>query len=393
MLPQNKFDLIIVGGGPAGTTAAKYAASQGIDVLVLEKDKEIGVPVRCGEAARDAGLKIFLEPQKSWIRSTIDHLRIISPSNHILDVQLKQKGYILDRRVFDSDLAQFAANEGALILTQSYVNGLIIEDDQVVGVKGEYENEPFEIKAKIVIGADGVESRVGRWAGINTMIKLKDMESAIQKTITGINVKDNRFDFYVSKQWAPGGYLWVFPKGKNSANVGLAVSGKYSKNKSAKKFLNEFIQQKFPKSSILNTTVGGVPCAKTLNKIITNGCMLAGDAAHMVNPMTGGGIVPGMRGGMLAGETAALSIKEKNYSEQFLKKYSDKWYNIGGKNHERFYSIKETISRLSDGDLDKIALTISKIPAEKRTIAKIFARLIFKKPSLLVDVMKVFAGV
>ena len=173
----------------------------------------------------------------------------------------------------------------------------------------------------------------------------------------------------------------------------MAVSGKYSKNKSAKKFLNEFIQQKFPKSSILNTTVGGVPCAKTLNKIITNGCMLAGDAAHMVNPMTGGGIVPGMRGGMLAGETAALSIKEKNYSEQFLKKYSDKWYNIGGKNHERFYSIKETISRLSDGDLDKIALTISKIPAEKRTIAKIFARLIFKKPSLLVDVMKVFAGV
>ena len=77
----------------------------------------------------------------------------------------------------------------------------------------------------------------------------------------------------------------------------------------------------------------------------------------------------------------------------YHKKYSDKWYNIGGKNHERFYSIKETISRLSDGDLDKIALTISKIPAEKRTIAKIFARLIFKKPSLLVDVMKVFAGV
>jgi len=393
MLQQNKFDLIIVGGGPSGTTAAKYAASKGIDVLVLEKDREIGVPVRCGEAASDAGLRIFLEPQKSWIRSTINHLRLISPSSHVLDIPLKEKGYILDRRVFDSDLAQYAANEGALILTKAYVNGLIIEDDQVVGVKGEYENEPFEIKSKIVIGADGVESRVGRWAGINTMIKLKDMESAIQKTITGIKVEDNRFDFYVSKQWAPGGYLWVFPKGKNSANVGLAVSGKYSKNKSAKKYLNEFIEKKFPNSSILSTTVGGVPCAKTLKKIVTNGCMLAGDAAHMVNPMTGGGIVPGMRGGMLAGETAALSIKEKNYSENFLNKFSNDWYEIGGKNHERFYSIKETISRLSDKDLDKIALTISKIPPDKRTITKIFSRLIFKKPSLLVDVMKVFAGV
>ena len=139
MFLQNKFDLIIVGGGPAGTTAAKYAASKGLDVIVLEKDREIGVPVRCGEAASDAGLKIFLEPQKSWIRSTIDHLRLISPSSHVLDVPLKQKGYILDRRVFDSDLAQYAANEGALILTQAYVNGLIIEDDKVVGVKGEYD--------------------------------------------------------------------------------------------------------------------------------------------------------------------------------------------------------------------------------------------------------------
>ena len=393
MLIPKKTDIVVVGGGPAGSTAAKYAASKGVDVLVLEKDREIGVPVRCGEAASDTGLKIFLEPQKSWIRSTINHLRLVSPSSHTLDVPLKEKGYILDRRVFDSDLAQYAANEGALILTKAYVDGLIIENDQIIGVKGEYNNEPFEVRSKIVIGADGVESRVGRWAGINTMIKMKDMESAIQKTITGIKVNDNRFDFYISKKLAPGGYLWIFPKGKNSANVGLAVSGKYSKIKSAKKYLNEFIEKKFPNSSILSTTVGGVPCAKTLKKIVTNGCMLAGDAAHMVNPMTGGGIIPGMRGGMLAGNTAALSIKEKNYSEKFLTKYEKEWYEIGGKNHERFYSIKETIARLSDEDIDKIALSISKISPEKRTISKIFSKLIFKKPSLLVDVIKVFAGV
>ena len=64
MWSQRKFDLIVVGGGPAGTTAARYAAKAGINVLLLEKDRDIGVPVRCGEAASDEGLRIFVEPEK-----------------------------------------------------------------------------------------------------------------------------------------------------------------------------------------------------------------------------------------------------------------------------------------------------------------------------------------
>ena len=393
MWRQRKFDLIIVGGGPAGTTAARYAAKGGINVLLLEKDRDIGVPVRCGEAASDEGLKIFVEPDPRWIKSVITKLRLISPNGRTIDVDLKQKGYILDRRIFDYDLAQYAAVEGAQIVCKAYVYGLLFDDDKVSGVKGEYLGEPFEVKSKLVIGADGVESRVGRWAGLNTVVKMKDMESAIQKTISGIEVNEHRFDFYMSREWAPGGYLWIFPKGPNAANIGLAVSGKYSRFRSAQRYLDDFLQKTFPDGSVVSTTVGGVPCDKTLKKFITHGLMLAGDSAHMVNPMTGGGIVPGMRGGMLAGETAAEAIKEGDTSEKYLNRYAKKWHKVGGRNHERFYSIKETVSKLTDEELNSICDAVEKIPPEERTIGKVFRKAIFKKPSLLVDVMKVFAGV
>ncbi|MDP6499818.1 MAG: NAD(P)/FAD-dependent oxidoreductase, partial [Candidatus Marinimicrobia bacterium] len=225
MWRKQKFDIIVVGGGPAGTTAARYAAQEGLSVLLLEKDRDIGVPVRCGEAVSDEGLRIFHEPQERWIKSTIKRLRLISPSEKAIDLNLQQIGYILDRRVFDYDLGEFASQAGAQIVTKAYVTGLIIKNDFVSGVTGIFMGQPFNVESKLVIAADGVESRVGRWAGLKTNIKMKDMESAYQKTISGIEVDENRFDIYVSRKWAPGGYLWIFPKGPNIANVGLGVSG------------------------------------------------------------------------------------------------------------------------------------------------------------------------
>ncbi len=158
MWRQQKFDLIVVGGGPAGSTAARFAAMGGIKVLLLEKDRDIGVPVRCGEAASDEGLRIFVEPDPRWIKSVINKLRLISPSEHTIDIELKQTGYILDRRIFDYDLAQYAADEGAQIVCKAYVDGLLFKDDRVAGVTGEYLGERFEVESDIVIGADGVES-------------------------------------------------------------------------------------------------------------------------------------------------------------------------------------------------------------------------------------------
>ena len=392
MWRQQKFDIIVVGGGPAGTTAARYAAQEGLSVLLLEKDRDIGVPVRCGEAVTDEGLRIFHEPQERWIKSTIKRLRLIPPSEKAIDLNLQQIGYILDRRVFDYDLGEYASQAGAQIVTKAYVTGLIIKNDFVSGVTGIFMGQPFNIESKLVIAADGVESRVGRWAGLKTNIKMKDMESAYQKTITGIEVDESRFDIFVSRKWAPGGYLWVFPKGPNIANVGLGVSGEYSKEKSAIRYLDEFLDSHFPNYSVVAQAAGGVPCARTLKTIVSNGLMLTGDAARMVNPMTGGGIVSGMRGGLLAAQTAVKAINNGDVSAKSLKPFQKEWHKVGGKNHDRFYRIKETIYKLSDEDIDSIADAVSEIPEGERTITKVFSKAVFKKPSLVVDVIRVFAG-
>jgi digeranylgeranylglycerophospholipid reductase len=391
---QKEFDCIVVGGGPAGSTFARVAAEGGLSVVLLAKDRDIGVPVRCGEAISDAGLRIFHEPNPRWISSTINRIKLVAPNETVVEFDLHQKGYILDRRIFDYDLAEFASIAGAQIVTKAYIDGLIIEDDKVVGVKGTHVGERFEKRAKIVVGADGVESRVGRWAGLKTTVKLKDMECGIQKTVTGIDVNEHMFDFYLSKKWAPGGYLWVFPKGKHKANIGLAISGYYAKDgKAAHKFLDEFLAWKYPNASVLTTVVGGVPVAKTVKQMVMDGLMLVGDAARTVNPVTGGGIISGMRSGLLAAETAVKALRNGGPIRKNLSSYEKEWHKIGGKNHERFYRIKETIFRFTDDDLNRIADGIANVPEDGRSLLKLFTIAVSKKPSLLIDVTRVFTGI
>ena len=103
-------------------------------------------------------------------------------------------------------------------------------------------DKKIKIISKIVIGADGIESRVGRWGNIKTSVRMKDMESCLQYTVSNIDINQEQMVMYVGSNFAPGGYMWIFPKGEGSANIGIGISGKYSKKKSAKKYLDEFIK-------------------------------------------------------------------------------------------------------------------------------------------------------
>ena len=120
--------------------------------------------------------------------------------------------------------------------------------------------------------------------------------------------------------------------------------------------------------------------------------MLAGDAAHQINPMTGGGIISGMKGGMISGIIASKAVKKNNFSKKFLQKYPQRMFKEFGKNYERFYKIKLAVNQLNDDDLNMIAESVLSTPIEKRTLGTVFKKAIFKKPSLVFDVMKLFSG-
>ncbi|HTP14042.1 MAG TPA: NAD(P)/FAD-dependent oxidoreductase [Bacteroidota bacterium] len=388
---KEEYDVIVVGAGPAGSTAARYAAEGGASVLMLEKDRDVGYPVRCGEAVSHDGLVQFIQPNPKFIASTVTKFRLVSPSGKSVVPRLDGVGYVLERRIFDYEVAKLAAQRGAEVITKAYVYDLLRDDKgQATGVRVLIKDRKAEIRGKIVVGADGVESRVGRWAGIDTACHIRDMESCAQMTISGIEVDDDVLDFYFGDKVSPGGYLWVFPKGKNTANVGIGISVESAKNKSAIRYLQEFVKRKFPTAAVLTHIAGGVPCAKTCDTIAKNRVLLVGDAAHQVNPTSGGGIISGMIGGMLAGQVAAEAIQRNDLS--ILPEYEKRWHKRLGWRHEVFYNIKEGISRFSDETLNNIAESALKLPEQKRTLGGIFRTALWNQPSMLLDVARVFVS-
>ena len=391
---KNKYDVIVVGGGPAGSMAAIEISKAGYSVCILEKDKNVGLPVRCGEAIGYTGLNQFFRPKDSWIASEVNGAILISPNNHRINVDFKtETGYILNRSTFDYDISRIVIDNGGEVYTSAYVKDVIKIDGYASGVLFEHKGQEKKMYANIIIGADGLESRVGRWAGIKTIIRMKDMESCVQYSVENINLESKKMIMYIGEKYAPGGYLWIFPKGQNSANIGIGISGKYSKHRSAKSYIDQFIKDNYPEVSISNTVCGGVPCARPMKEPIGDGVMLVGDAAHQINPMTGGGIASGMKGGQIAGQVAVEALKSTNFSKLFLSKYPKRMFKNFGNNHNRFYRIKEAINQLSDNDLNYIAEKAYNIPQNKRSLMGIFKYAVYKKPSLVVDVLKVFAGV
>jgi len=389
---KSQYDIIVVGAGPAGSTAARFAAENGASVLLLEKDREVGIPVRCAEGVGEAGLKLVVEPKESWIANIIKGVYLYAPNGKRVELTNNNIGYVLNRKIFDYDLACYAAEAGAEVHTKAYVFDVVKKNNSIQGVRLYLAGKETLVNGKIIIGADGVESRVGRMAGLRTHISMHDIETCAQVTAANVDIESDFCHFYFSHEIAPGGYVWIFPKGNGVANIGLGISGDYSKDKSAKQYLEEFLSKNFPNISILTAVAGGVPCAKTLKTMVANGLILVGDAARQANPVSGGGIVSGMIAAKIAGTVAAKAVREQDISAQNLSDYHRQWQDAEGKTHERFYKIKEAIFKLSNDDLNQIADTLLKIPMEKRTLSKLFTTALINQPKLVVEAAKIFVS-
>ncbi len=390
---KDRYDVVVVGGGPAGSMAALHAARGGSEVLLLEKDREIGSPVRCAEAVGKDGVEKILEQSihPAWVAATVDKFLFIAPDGTRIYPQVRMVGFVLNRKIFDLELARQAAQAGARIETRAYVHQLLMNGNRVSGVVCRFDGQDKHIAAKIVIGADGVESRIGRWAGINTTIAMKDMETCAQATLGNVDIEMDTCIFYFNQQKFPGGYGWVFPKGAGLANVGLGIAGNATKNQSAQTRLDSFIAEFYPDSPVLSKTVGGVPCANRLPRISADGLMLAGDAAWQSNPISGGGITTAMAAGKMAGRIAAEAVRRDSCDEKFFEKYEQEWDQLAGKTQRRNYRIKEAIRKLSDQQLNETAHKIQKLKPEKQTLLKIFQTALINHPALLIDVIKVMA--
>lgn len=389
-------DILVIGAGPAGSTAAKHAALNGAQVLMIDKKSEIGSPKRCAEGASKEGLKFLgIEPNEKWVNRELTGVRLISPNgtNVRLNserVKISEAGYILERKIFDKYMAMDAARAGVQIMVKTIATELRRSGDSLV-VNAEHMDQPLEINAKIVIGADGPESRVGRWAGLKTTLKQKNMESCAQFEMAGVELEDpDSIEFYFGSV-APGGYAWVFPKANDVANVGLGIISTET-DKTAYEHLLEFVKTcpSTQKAQPVELNVGGDPVGGMHKKLVTDNLVIVGDAASQVSPLTGGGIISGMKAGLFAGEVTAAAIAENNYSEKRLKEYQDKCEKELVPNFKKELKVKDYLFSLEDKELDSIAESFKDMEFEKINTRELIKVLIKVSPKALLKLGRLF---
>ncbi len=389
-------DVLVVGAGPAGSTAAKHAALGGAKVILMDKKSEIGSPKRCAEGVSKKGLKkLGIEPNPRFIAKELDGVRLVSPNGTDVwmtseEIELPEAGYILERKVFDKFMAMDAARAGAEIKIKTMATGVIKSDEGFI-VTCESMGKEFDIKTKILIAADGPESHIGRWAGLKTAQKAVHMESGIQYEMCNLHFeRDGVIEFYFGS-CAPGGYVWVFPKGDDIANVGLAVIAPKA-NKPAIEYLDDFVSKSpiTKDGQAVEINVGGDPVGGMPKKIYDDHIMVVGDAAGQVNPLTGGGIISGMTGGMYAGQVAAEAIKDENYSSKYLKKYDMLVRDDIGEEIRKYSIVQEYLLTLSDEELDNIAAEFQNVNFSKVSTTQLIKSLIKVSPKAALKLGKIF---
>ncbi len=357
---KDEYDVIVVGSGPAGSTTAERCAANGLDVLILERNEKVGEPVRCAEGMSASSVEqLKLDIPEDCISEYIDGAVVYAPDGREIKIQFEAtKGYILDRKRFDKWLAERAVKAGAeLVLNANVID--LVKDGGIKGVVVELlgTKERKTIKSKVVVAADGAESVVARKAGLRTEKKPKFVDSGFQYKMRGIELEHPRMIvLYLGRKIAPRGYIWIFPKGKDSANVGIGITGEGCE-KTAKQYLDEWIETKpgIKKGEIVEINGGCIPVGDFMENMTTDGLLCVGDAANQVNPLHGGGIAESIKAGRIAGDVISDSIN----GSSDLSEYNKRWWEQCGKRLKKTEKVREIFEKLTDDEMCDLADILS----------------------------------
>ena len=377
-----KYDIIVVGAGPAGSLAAKYAAMNGAKTLLIEEHAAIGHPVGCTGLISVKALGECEIGLGKWINNEIRGAFIYSPDGHEIQIGGREvKAYVIERKMFDRELAKRAIKAGADLLLQAKAIGLR-KDGNILEVTS--QGERLEIRAKIIIGADGVKSNIAKWFDLG---KVKKILPGIQ--ILGLyDVHDPSFVEIFTGSVAPGFFAWSVPIEEDVARIGLCTSKPLQYLTS---MLNShpIISERY-RGSCLDLMMGSIPLGP-LKRTVSNGIMVVGDAAGQVKPSSGGGIYTGSLCAKIAGEVAAKAIKEGDTSAKRLAEYEKRWRSAIVRELKIGMRINEVVSRLSDSDINELIgmlndpeiLSIISQHGDMDYPSAVVKKLILAKPRLL----------
>ncbi|WP_299293833.1 NAD(P)/FAD-dependent oxidoreductase [Nitrosopumilus sp.] len=367
MSEEYNYDLVVVGGGPAGSSSAFSAAKAGIKVAIIEKEESIAETVRTSGVTWIQNIKEFGIPEDCY--NPIKNFSFCSPNNEVSISDSIPRAAVLDVRKTYRWLAKQAEEQGADIFTKTTITDVIKDTDgNIIGVSGTNENGNVIFHSKVVIDASGFPSTVAKAMGYVT--QWERFGAGAEYEVKVEKVEEDRWWLMVGQQYSPAGYAWIFPLGNNIVRIGVGV-GKPDSAVDPTQRLKEIMEKKMGPIKDLGEITpiefhyGLIPNDGLSRKTVFNNLILVGDTAGQANPLVLEGIRYAIKFGRVAGDTAANAVKSGKTSEKELQPYEDNWkkeieskINSAGKVQDRWIG-------LTDEEWDKELDIISELKSEE----------------------------
>jgi len=357
---NREYDLIVIGLGPAGASLLYSAAEHDLNVIGIDKRREIGIPIQCGEfipryeefnellpETEEKYTRIFKNIPVSTILNKTDKVRLYTPSDKVYEVDFK--GMIIDRERFDKWLVTRGIKAGGHVLINSRVYR--VEPGGLVYINS--RGEDIMIRGRVVAISAGASSNLLDMAGLYREKDEFNIGHVMQYVMAGVEGNDNVIEMFTGKRYSPGAYAWIIPRGDSIANVGVGLRYPYvDGDLNIRIYLNRFIKEHpiaseklrnaYPISEIGGIVPVGPPAKKTVSDVFIS----LGDSANHVISSLGAGIVTSVIAGLIAGDAIAEYIAGKSP----LTRYEELWRSNIGRVLEDGYKLRLAIDILTRRD-------------------------------------------
>ena len=367
MSEEYQYDVVVVGGGPAGSSAAWAAAKNGIKVALIEKEGSIAETVRTSGVTWIQNIKEFGIPENCY--NPIKNFSFCSPNNEVTISDSVPKAAVLDVRKTYRWLATEAEKEGVDIFIKTSINNVIKNDNgDIVGVTGTGPKGEIIFHSKIIIDATGFSSTICKAMGFAT--QWERFGAGAEWEVKAEHVDSETWWLMVGQQYSPAGYAWIFPLGDDIVRIGVGV-GKPESNVDPTQRLKELMDtklgpiKKLGKITPIEFHYGLIPNDGLSRKTVFNNLILVGDSAGQANPLVLEGIRYAIKFGRVAGKVSADSIKSGKTDRDSLLPYEENWRKAIESKIKSAGKVQDRWIRLSDEEWDKELDIISELKSEE----------------------------
>ena len=367
MSEEYQYDIVVVGGGPAGSSAAWAAAKNGIKVALIEKESSIAETVRTSGVTWIQNIKEFGIPDDCF--NPIKNFSFCSPNNEVTISDSVPRAAVLDVRKTYRWLANEAEKEGADIFIKTSINDVIKNDNgDIVGVSGTGPKGEITFRSKIIIDASGFSSTICKAMGFAT--QWERFGAGAEWEVKAEQVDSETWWLMVGQQYSPAGYAWIFPLGNDIVRIGVGV-GKPESNVDPTQRLKELMDakvgpiKKLGKITPIEFHYGLIPNDGLSRKTVFNNLILVGDSAGQANPLVLEGIRYAIKFGRVAGKVSADCIKSGNTDRDALLPYEENWRKAIESKIKSASKVQDRWIGLSDEEWDKELDIISELKSDE----------------------------